>query len=215
MQALFKVIRREVRQHLKGLRVGWHLATGGNYHEDGRADVQAEYLDDPQLKLRRIASPLLDVIPEAGARLAMIAQDGVPELAAWFGQVTDEKRGAMSAWLRAHLATHPGHVELGATKGVSIRCGEERITITPEDGVLRIECGASGGKVIIEAPNVELGEGASESVLKGDTFISVLRGVFNTHTHLDPVSGATGQPQVQISETLFNPAKSFKVKVST
>jgi hypothetical protein len=61
--------------------------------------------------------------------------------------------------------------------------GELRVVIKMGDDEIRME----NNKVIINSLNIELGEGALESVIKGDTF----KKIYDTHTH-----GGAGTPPV-------------------
>ena len=58
--------------------------------------------------------------------------------------------------------------------------GELRVVIKMGDDEIRME----NNKVIINSLNIELGEGAIESVIKGDTF----KKIYDTHTHAGPGS---------------------------
>ncbi len=188
--SLTTIIRRELEARLKRVRFGFLAGpTSGDEGAHGQISAKPDYLDDAQQGIRRIAPPLLDVFPEVGARVAMLAQDGVPEYLAWVGQLWDENAPSMSAWLRAHLSSNPGHVELGATKSVTIAAGSERLTIEPRpDGTIRI---VGTAKVIIDAPLVELGgEGLSSFVARADkveTRLTVLETWAKTHIH--PAAG--------------------------
>jgi len=53
-------------------------------------------------------------------------------------------------------------------------------------------------KVIINAPNIELGEGAVESIIKGDSF----NAIWKTHTHVGNLGAPTGPPLQPIDSTL-------------
>lgn len=177
------LIQRAVDAAFRRLRLGFYHATVSSSPDSfRRQDVDAEW--GPTLpKARRISSPILDVVPALGTRLAMLSQDGVPEFAAWIGQVWDDAGTpkAMTAWLRANLLTHPGHLELGATKGIRVRVGSNTIDITP----------TADGTLEIDATNIKLGSAATQALLK-QSFATF----FDAHVHTDPVSGTTGPPTI-------------------
>lgn len=178
------LIDRAIQNAFRRIRLGFYHATvSGSPDEYQRQDVDAEW--GPTLKrVRRIASPILDVVAPLGARMAVLSQDGVPEYAATIGQVWDDlgTPKAMTAWLRANLLKHPGHVELGATKGVRIRVGANTVTVTPlADGTLELD-----------ATNIKLGGTAVSALLKAPEFLAF----FDAHFHNDPISGVTGPPTV-------------------
>ena len=50
----------------------------------------------------------------------------------------------------------------------------------------------SDGTVVLEGIAIELGDAATEAVLKGDKF----KAIYDAHTHPDPVSGNSGPPNV-------------------
>ncbi len=122
-----------VRRYLQRYRLGWWHSTTTNGGDDfGRLAATASWGPN-QSRIRRIASPLLDVIPAIGTRVAVVAQDGVPSFPAWIGQIWDDlgPPAQMTAWLRAHLAEHPGQVELGAIEGVRIYVGTNNVDVDP------------------------------------------------------------------------------------
>lgn len=128
----------EQLEHLMGRflqrwRLGWYISTvKAEADQFGRVAGVAEW-GPTQQRIRRIASPLVDVIPAIGTRVAVMCQDGVPVFPAWIGQVWDDlgTPTQMTAWLRANLAAHPGQVELGATEGVRVHVGPNNVDIIP------------------------------------------------------------------------------------
>lgn len=174
---------------------GWYLAQITSVARSWRrVQLRPSWTTDALEHARRISSPILDVIPAVGTRVAVISEDGVIEAPAVIGQVWDDASTAedMTAWLRAHLAEHPGHLELGATQGVRLRVGENTVDITPlEDGRLHIE---ATGTVVLDAPRIELGDGASDGLVRHSDLkgaLSSIKSAFNNHTH--SVSGTTAQ----------------------
>lgn len=86
-----------------------------------------------------------------------------------------------------------GTVELWASDKLEIEVGPEsaRVTITVENGQVTIRATT---KVVVDAPDVELGTAASEGVLKGLT----AQGIFDTHTHATAF-GPTATPNASLS----------------
>jgi len=76
--------------------------------------------------------------------------------------------------------------------------GELRVVIKMGDDEIRME----NRKVIINSSNIELGEGALESVIKGDTF----KKIYDTHTH----AGAGSPPVVPLPSSVLS--KTTKTK---
>lgn len=126
-------IEHVISRYLQRYRLGWYISTTKNAGDEfGRMSADAEWGPN-QSRIRRIASPILDVIPAIGTRVAVVAQDGVPSFPAWIGQVWDDlgTPAQMTAWLRAQLAEHPGQIELGATEGVRVYVGPNGVEIDP------------------------------------------------------------------------------------
>lgn len=93
----------------------------------------------------------------------------------------------------------PGPLKLFYTrkKGLVFELGDSRVQLdTQNGGELRVvikmgndEIRMENQKVIINSSNIELGEGAAQSVVLGDLF----KDLFNSHTHPTPV-GPSGTP---------------------
>lgn len=144
-----------VREVLEKRRMGFYVGVVSNAMQSfRRSAVDAEW--GPTLeRIRRISSPILDVIPARGTRMAVLSQDGVPEFGAVVGKIWDELGLAehMTAWLRANLEEHPGHIELGADKGLRIVVGTNTVDIEPiEEG--RVEIVAS--HVVVDSDDIRL-----------------------------------------------------------
>ncbi len=94
-----------------------------------------------------------------------------------------------------------GSVELRASDTIEVEVGPSsaRVTITIENGQMTI---TATTKVVVNAPQVELGTEATEGVLKGLT----AQGIFDTHTHATAF-GPTATPNAS-----FSPAVSTSVK---
>jgi hypothetical protein len=76
--------------------------------------------------------------------------------------------------------------------------GELRVVVKMGDDEIRME----NSKVIINSLNIELGEGAIESVIKGDTF----KKIYDTHTH----AGAGSPPVIPLPTSILS--KTTKTK---
>lgn len=145
-------------------RPGFYIAKVTNALQTlRRAQLTPEWMDEGALEqARRISSPLLDVIPAVGTRMATLSQDGVPEYPAWVGKIWDDEGpvSAMTAWLRANLEEHPGHVELGAEDGIRIKVGanteqidetaDGEVVVESEDGNNRLRL-KPDGTVLVES----------------------------------------------------------------
>ena len=120
-------------------------------------------------RVRRVSSPILDVVEAAGMRLAVTSHDGVPELPVVLGRIWDEKVAPMTVWIRAYLDTHPGRIEVGATKSVKITAGADsgwavggaraQVDETVPDGAVVIEAtvyvgGADASKAPATVPEL-------------------------------------------------------------
>lgn len=106
----------------------------------------------------------------------------------------------------------PGPLKLFYTwkKGLTFELGDSKIQLdTQNGGELRVvikmgddEIRMENNKVIINSLNIELGEGAIESVIKGDTF----KKIYDTHTH----AGAGSPPVVPLPTSVLS--KTSKTK---
>ena len=93
----------------------------------------------------------------------------------------------------------PGSLKLfySRKKGLNFELGDAKVQLdTQNGGELRVvikmgedEIRMENSKVIINSSNIELGEGAAQSVILGDLF----KDLFNSHTHPTPV-GPSGTP---------------------
>jgi hypothetical protein len=165
-----------MERYLRRFRLGWYISQTKNGGDDfGRVSATAEWGPN-QSKVRRIASPILDVIPAIGTRVAVMAQDGVPAFPAWIGQVWDDlgTPAQMTAWLRAQLSEHPGQVELGATEGVRIHVGTNNVEIDP-----------------VGAGHIVIGNGTVDLVDVCHRLIAALRTANAGGFPLDPATLAT------------------------
>lgn len=106
----------------------------------------------------------------------------------------------------------PGSLKLfySRKKGLTFELGDAKVQLdTQNGGELRVvikmgddEIRMENRKVIINSLNIELGEGAIESVIKGDTF----KKIYDTHTH----AGAGSPPVVPLPTSILS--KTTKTK---
>lgn len=202
---LFEYIHQKIDEALSSRRIGFFVGAVSNALRDfRRTDVDAEW--GPTLeRARRIASPVVDVIPAVGTRMAVLSQDGVPEFPAVVGQIWDDMADEMTAWLRANLEQHPGHIELGADKGLRIIVGEHRTELEPTNNgemVIESDDGSNAitlkpnGTVEIDADQINLA-GSAGKLARADKVKTELDRIWtelNAHTH-------PGKPASQPSET--------------
>ena len=124
-----------------------------------------------------------------------------PELLA---EIEDSYEGAQS--LIYDTDAQPGPLKIFYTrkKGLTISLGDAKVQLDTQDGgQLRvvIEMGEDQirmerRKVIINSNNIELGEGATQSVIRGDAF----KTFFDTHVH----AGALSPPVVPMIPSLLS-----------
>ena len=118
-------------------------------------------------------------------------------------EIADSYEGAQSIWYDDESAPGPLKLFYTKKKGVVLSLGDAKIQLDTQDGgELRvvIEMGKDqikmqGGKVIVNSSNIELGEGAIEKLIKGNTFLSL----FNSHTHATP-AGPSAPPVPLMTE---------------
>lgn len=87
-----------------------------------RAAIDADFgvtLNNAQ----RVSSPILDVVPKTGTRVAVICRDGLPEYPIVLGEIYDDATEDGTVWIRADLDGLAGHVQIGGTKSVDVRVG--------------------------------------------------------------------------------------------
>lgn len=173
------LIQSTIDAALRKVRLGfYHAKISSSPDEYRRHAADAEWGPNIQ-RLRRIASPILDIVPAIGTRMAVLSQDGVPEFGALLGQVWDNDGtpAKMTAWLRANLQLHPGYLELGGENGLRIIVGSNSKDITPP----------AAGSVVVNASLVELGgESLSTWIARADRVESRLQAIetyINSHEH--------------------------------
>jgi len=119
-------------------------------------------------------------------------------------EIADSYEGAQSIWY--DVEAEPGTLKLFYTKkkGMVLSLGDAKIQLDTQDGGnlrIIIEMGKDqikmeNGKVIINSNNIELGEGATQSVIRGDAF----KQFFDTHVH----AGAGSPPVVPMIPNLLS-----------
>lgn len=124
-------------------------------------------------------------------------KENAPDLLA---EISESYDGAQSIWYDADAL--PGTLKFLYTRksGMVLALGDAKIQLDTQDGgQLRIviEMGQDqirmeNNKVIINSNNIELGENAFQSVIKGNLFQSY----FNTHTHIGNLGAPTSPPVI-------------------
>ena len=119
-------------------------------------------------------------------------------------EISDSYEGAQSIWY--DVEAEPGTLKLFYTKkkGMVLSLGDAKIQLDTQDGGnlrIVIEMGKDqikmeNSKVIINSNNIELGEGATQSVIRGDAF----KQFFDTHVH----AGAGSPPVVPMIPNLLS-----------
>ena len=119
-------------------------------------------------------------------------------------EIADSYEGAQSIWY--DVEAEPGTLKLFYTKkkGMVLSLGDSKIQLDTQDGGnlrIVIEMGKDqikmeNSKVIINSNNIELGEGATQAVIRGDAF----KQFFDTHVH----AGAGSPPVVPMIPNLLS-----------
>ena len=119
-------------------------------------------------------------------------------------EIADSYEGAQSIWY--DVEAEPGTLKLFYTKkkGMVLSLGDAKIQLDTQDGGnlrIVIEMGKDqikmeNSKVIINSNNIELGEGATQAVIRGDAF----KQFFDTHVH----AGAGRPPVVPMIPNLLS-----------
>lgn len=86
--------------------------------------------------------------------------------------------------------THSAKFIINSTNNTEINCKDAKITCETADVT-------ASTKAIIDSPKIELGRGATESVIKGDLFAEL----FDNHIHPTP-AGPSSKPVVSMKSTL-------------
>jgi len=120
-------------------------------------------------------------------------------------EISDSYEGAQA--LLYDTDAQPGPLKIFYTRksGMNMILGDAKVQLDTQDGgQLRvvIEMGddqirMENNKVIVNSNNIELGEAATESVIKGNLFQTY----FNNHTHLGNLGGPTSPPVIPSDPT--------------
>jgi len=129
-------------------------------------EVQGQVLRDEVLDLERIQSYGMTAVPQVGAEAVVVFLGGSRSNGVVIA--VEDRRYRLTG-----LAA--GEVALYDDQGQKVHLKRDKIVI---------ECKAGG--------TIELGEGATESFVLGDTFASL----YNAHVHPSPAGGSTGTPTV-------------------
>ncbi len=133
--------------------------------------------------------------------LYQFEKESSPDLLA---EISDSYEGAQSIWY--DMDSQPGPLKFFYTKkkGLVLSLGDAKVQLDTQDGgKLRvvIEMGKDqirmeDRKIIINSTNIELGEGATQSVIRGDAF----KQFFDVHVH----AGAGSPPVVPMIPNLLS-----------
>lgn len=149
----------------------------------------------------------LHTIPPVGAAVWIEFEAGNPDLPIWTGgwwasgdPPADEQGTAATPPLKV-LRSESGLLlafdDDGHTATLSDGNGANLVRISVDSGEIRVQCTA---KVIIEAPQIELTEGASHPLVFGDNLLQYLNQlvqIFSTHTHIgETVIGIPVTPMI-------------------
>jgi hypothetical protein len=119
-------------------------------------------------------------------------------------EIADSYEGAQSIWYDAESVPGPLKLFYTKKKGMILSLGDAKIHLDTQDGGnlrIVIEMGKDqikmeNSKVIINSNNIELGEGATQAVIRGDAF----KQFFDTHVH----AGAGSPPVVPMIPNLLS-----------
>jgi hypothetical protein len=144
-------------------------------------------------------------IPKIGSIVAVRFDNGNPYSPEYFAiheLAQDIKDELNSEYEGSHFVLYDGDQELkvwfSVTKGLTLVVKDASINIKQNLITLKVGDGKDTGKVVIDAPNIELGAGAAQSLIKGEAFMNF----FNAHTHTGPVGPpAAPMTSAQLSMT--------------
>jgi len=146
-------------------------------------------------------------IPKNGAVVAIRFNDGniySPEYFAIHELADDIKTEMESEYEGSHFILFDGDQELKIwftlNKGITIELKGASVNIN-QDKVITIKTDA---KVVVDSPTIELGEGATESLILGNAF----KTVFDTHVH----GGAGTPPTVPLPPSVLSKVSKTKLK---
>lgn len=129
-------------------------------------------------------------IPKVGSIVAVKFDNGnsySPEYFAIHELAQDVKDELNTEYEGSHFVLFDGDQELkvwfSATKGLTLVVKDASINLKNELITIKVGDGKDTGKVVVDAPHIELGAGATQSLIKGEAFMAL----FNAHTHTGPV----------------------------
>lgn len=146
-------------------------------------------------------------VPPVGAGVWIEFEAGDPSRPIWVGgwwargDPPSNEQGAAPGTANKTLKTDSGLMlafdDGGHTATLSDRDGSNRVTISVDDGQVRV---LAATKVVIEAPQIELTDGASHPLVFGDDllrYLNQLVNIFTTHTHVgETVFGIPVTPMI-------------------
>jgi len=120
-------------------------------------------------------------------------------------EISESYEGAQAIWYDNEALPGPLKLFYTRQKGMVLSLGDAKVQLDTQDGgQLRIviEMGRDqirmeNNKVIVNSNNIELGEAAIESVIKGNTFQTY----FNSHTHIGNLGAPTSPPVIPSDPT--------------
>ena len=121
-------------------------------------------------------------IPKVGSIVAVRFDNGNPYSPEYFAiheLAQDVKDELNTEYEGSHIVLFDGDQELklwfSVSKGLTISVKGASINLAP-DNLITIK---TDNKVVVDSKNIELGKDATESLIKGNTFMTL----FNSHTH--------------------------------
>jgi hypothetical protein len=139
-------------------------------------------------------------VPKLNSVVAVRFDNGNPYSPEYFGiheLAQDVKDELNTEYEGSHMILFDGDQELkiwfSVGKGLTISLKEANINIDP-DNLITV---TTSNKVVVDSPNIELGTGALEAVIKGETF----QRLFNAHTHVGNLGAPTSPPVVPLTGT--------------
>lgn len=144
-------------------------------------------------------------IPKVGSIVAVRFDNGNPYSPEYFAiheLAQDIKDELDTEYEGSHFILFDGDQELkiwfSVSKGLTLLVKDASINIKNELVTIKVGDGKDAGKVVVDAPNIELGKGATQSLIKGEAFMTL----FNAHTHTGPAGPpATPMTTSQLSMT--------------
>jgi hypothetical protein len=134
-------------------------------------------------------------VPKIGSIVAVRFDNGNPYSPEYFAiheLAQDVKDELNQEYEGSHIVLFDGDQELkiwfSINKGLTLSIKDASINLKQNVVTIKVGDGIDTGKVIVDAPHIELGNGATQSLILGDAFIEA----FNLHTH--PGAGTPPTP---------------------